>query len=159
MSVPDTTTFNFFDVCDEIYGNHTSGKTLTQAFTDATGTFDANYVGSKNSLYNFRNYQHLVIPAITSIGFPNYSNDAAGEMTVETTVTGTITERGICFNTTGYPTIADSKAVQANTEGLISTLITGLTGGTYYYFTAYASNAAGIRYLRHPTAMWINDFM
>lgn len=58
--VPNTSTFTLQDVCVAIYGSSSSGKNLSQCFTDATGTFDSNYVGSKNSLYNFRNYQHVV---------------------------------------------------------------------------------------------------
>ena len=45
------------DVVTEIYGD-SSNRSLTELFSAATGTFDSAYVGSKNSLYNFRNYQH-----------------------------------------------------------------------------------------------------
>lgn len=56
MAVPNTTTFSFQDVTTEIYGNVNSGRNLVQCFIDALGSFDNNYAGSKNSLYNFRNY-------------------------------------------------------------------------------------------------------
>ena len=46
------------DVVTEIYGDN-SNRSLTELFSAATGTFDPAYVGSKNSLYNFRNYQHI----------------------------------------------------------------------------------------------------
>lgn len=59
MAVPNTTTFSFFDVCVEIYGYHTAGMNLPQAFTDAIGIFDPAYVGSKNGLLCFRNYVHV----------------------------------------------------------------------------------------------------
>lgn len=45
------------DVVTEIYGD-SSNRSLTELFSAAIGTFDTAYVGSKNSLYNFRNYQH-----------------------------------------------------------------------------------------------------
>ena len=61
MAVPNTTTFTLQDVTTEIYGNNNSGKNLNQCFADANGTFDSNYVGGKNSLYNFRNYQNVNI--------------------------------------------------------------------------------------------------
>lgn len=54
--VPNTNTFSLQDVCTAIYGSYSSGMNLVQCFTDATGTFDPTYVGSKNSLLNFRNY-------------------------------------------------------------------------------------------------------
>jgi len=51
------------DVCLELYGStSTVGKSLSQAFTDATGTFDATYEsinGYRNSLQNFRGYNHI----------------------------------------------------------------------------------------------------
>ena len=58
MSVPNTSTFGLTDVTVEIYGDIAAGRNLRQCFVDATGTFDPNYVGSKNSLLNFRNYVH-----------------------------------------------------------------------------------------------------
>jgi len=60
MSVPNTNTFSFWDVCNEIYGSHSAGMNLVQCFADATGTFDSTYVGSRNSLLNFRNYQNKI---------------------------------------------------------------------------------------------------
>lgn len=60
MSVPNTNTFTLQDVATEIYGDtNYSGKNLVQCFASATGTFDPNYVGSKNGLINFRNYNHI----------------------------------------------------------------------------------------------------
>ena len=63
QSVPNTSTFTLQDVV-----NVTGGTSLTEAFTNATGTFDPAYVGSKNSLYNFRNYQSTINPCSLSIG-------------------------------------------------------------------------------------------
>ena len=60
MAVPNTNTFSLWDVCNEIYSNHSAGMNLVQCFADSTGTFDSAYVGSKNSLLNFRNYQHTL---------------------------------------------------------------------------------------------------
>jgi len=59
MAVPNTDSFNQRDVVTEIYGD-SSDMTLTELFSAAVGTFDSSYVGSKNSLYNFRNYQHII---------------------------------------------------------------------------------------------------
>lgn len=65
-TVPNTNTFSLQDVCTEIYGSFSAGMNLIQCFTDATGTFDPAYVGSKNSLLNFRNYTHNVANTITA---------------------------------------------------------------------------------------------
>lgn len=51
--------FSQRDVVTEIYGD-SSNRSLTELYSAAIGTFDPAYVGSKNSLYNFRNYQHIV---------------------------------------------------------------------------------------------------
>jgi len=58
MSVPDNDHFNQRDVVTEIYADG-SDRSLTELYSAANGIFDPLYVGSKNSLYNFRNYQHM----------------------------------------------------------------------------------------------------
>ena len=55
--VPNTSTFRFSQVTMAVYGDSASGRNLTSAFADATGTFDPSYVGSKTNLLNFRNYK------------------------------------------------------------------------------------------------------
>jgi hypothetical protein len=74
----------------------------------------------------------------------------------ETTATGNgnvtsdggsaITERGVCWNTTGTPTTADSKATSAGTTGVYTASIITLTKGELYYVRAYAINAIGTSY-------------
>lgn len=61
MAVPNTDTFSFFDVCDELYGAHPSYSNLVQAFYDSDSLrFDPAY-GSKTmnpqTLLGFRNYK------------------------------------------------------------------------------------------------------
>jgi len=58
------------------------------------------------------------------------------------------TAYGVCWNTTGTPTIADSKTDQgaASATGAFTTLMTSLTASTTYYVKAYAINTAGISY-------------
>ncbi len=57
-----------------------------------------------------------------------------------------VTARGVCWNTTGNPTIADNKTVNGNGVGLFVSNVTNLTAGTKYYFKAYATNSAGTAY-------------
>lgn len=55
MSVPDTNTFTLQDVVAEIG----SGDDLVEEFSLAVDSgFDPTYKGSKDQLYNFRNYTH-----------------------------------------------------------------------------------------------------
>jgi len=58
--VPDTNTFSFTDVKDEIENNGgATTNSLVDAFTNANDAgFDPAYEGSKNALLNFRNYVH-----------------------------------------------------------------------------------------------------
>ena len=57
-----------------------------------------------------------------------------------------VTVRGVCWNTTGSPTIADSKTTDGTGTGTFTSSITGLTQSTIYYVRAYATNSAGTAY-------------
>ncbi|NTW32247.1 MAG: hypothetical protein HGB12_06435, partial [Bacteroidetes bacterium] len=58
----------------------------------------------------------------------------------------TISERGVCWNTSATPTTANSKATSAGTTGAFTSSITGLNTGTLYYVRAYAINSIGTSY-------------
>ncbi len=57
-----------------------------------------------------------------------------------------VSVRGVCWNTTGTPTIADSKTTDGTGNGIFTSSITGLTPGETYYVRAYATNAIGSGY-------------
>ena len=57
-----------------------------------------------------------------------------------------ITERGVVYSTTVFPTTANTKLISAGTTGTFNSSLTGLTAGTVYYLRAYATNAAGTTY-------------
>ena len=57
-----------------------------------------------------------------------------------------LSARGVCWNTTGNPTIDDRKTYDGNGMGTYASLITGLEIGTTYYVKAYAVNSVGIAY-------------
>lgn len=64
MPVTTANTIKFSDVCLEIYGSSsTLGKSLIQAHTDATGTFDPAYdtFGTTKTLLDFRGYSHNLV--------------------------------------------------------------------------------------------------
>ncbi|MBA7534455.1 hypothetical protein ES705_26701 [subsurface metagenome] len=58
------------------------------------------------------------------------------------------TKRGICWNTTGSPTVADSKSEETGTfgTGAFTRPMTGLDPGVQYFVKAYAYNEAGYGY-------------
>src|SRR3989339_191646 len=57
-----------------------------------------------------------------------------------------VTERGVCWNTTSNPTIANSKTSVGVGVGSFTSKPTGLTPKTKYYIRAYATNSAGTSY-------------
>lgn len=57
-----------------------------------------------------------------------------------------VIERGVCWNTTGSPTVADSKTSNGSGSGAFSSSVTGLTPGMTYYLRAYATNSVGTGY-------------
>jgi len=77
-------------------------------------------------------------PTITATGNGNIT-DIGGE---------NATKRGICYNTTGNPTIEDSKVEEVGDFeiGAFTEILTGLSTGVTYYIKAYAYNSAGYGY-------------
>jgi len=58
----------------------------------------------------------------------------------------TVTERGLCWNTSSSPTIANNKASNGNGIGAFSSNISGLIPGTTYFFRSYGVNSIGTSY-------------
>jgi len=58
------------------------------------------------------------------------------------------TKRGVCWNTTGSPTVANSKSEETGSfgTGAFSRPMTGLARGEKYYVKAYAYNSGGYSY-------------
>jgi len=59
---------------------------------------------------------------------------------------GAITARGVCWNTTGSPTVSDNKTSDGTGTGVFTSSITNLMTSTKYYVRAYATNSAGTAY-------------
>lgn len=57
-----------------------------------------------------------------------------------------VTERGVCWNTTGNPTVSDTKTTDELGVASFTSKLTGLTIGTTYYLRAYATNSEGTAY-------------
>lgn len=58
----------------------------------------------------------------------------------------TISERGVCYNTSANPTTANNKQVVSGTTGSYTKNITGLTAATTYHYRAFATNIYGTSY-------------
>ena len=58
----------------------------------------------------------------------------------------TVTARGVCWNTSGNPTVSDNHTLDGTGTGEFSNMLSGLTPGTTYYVRAYATNSMGTAY-------------
>lgn len=76
------------------------------------------------------------ITSTTATSGGNISNDGGAS----------ITARGVCWNTSTGPSIANSKTTDGMGSGTFASSITGLTPATIYYVRAYATNSAGTAY-------------
>lgn len=86
-------------------------------------------------------------PAITGMNV-NYNGKTGAEVTFTYSSMFPVTEYGVCYNTTGQPTVNDvCQSVSGSaTQGSPSISLTGLAYSTTYYIRAYAKSAVGIQY-------------
>jgi len=63
----------------------------------------------------------------------------------------TVIARGVCWNTTGNPTISDSTTTNGTGTGSYVSKLTGLSSKTLYYVRAYATNSKGTAYGNQET--------
>ncbi len=86
-------------------------------------------------------------PTVSTIGVTNIATESAVVNAVVTSDGGSaVTERGVCWNTIGFPTVSDYKNIEGSGTGSYSSTLTGLTPGEMYYVRAYAINENGISY-------------
>jgi DNA/RNA endonuclease G (NUC1) len=57
-----------------------------------------------------------------------------------------VLSKGVCWNTTGNPTISDYRSIDGKGIGEFTSTIKGLAPNTTYYLKAYATNANGTSY-------------
>lgn len=101
-------------------------------------------------------YSTNIIQFTTLSGAPVSINTTAISNVGSTTATsgGTITDnasyptlqKGVCWNTTGLPTISNSRTTDGPGGGTFVSSITGLSIATTYYVRSYCTNAAGTFY-------------
>jgi hypothetical protein len=88
------------------------------------------------------------LPVISEL--PVISDIASSSVTVtcniESDNNNEITARGVCYNTTGDPTINDNVKTSGTGTEPFSVTLTNLLSNTEYYLRAYAKNSSGIAY-------------
>jgi len=87
------------------------------------------------------------IPVVTTSPVTNITaTSATSGGTVTSDDGSTLTERGVCWNTSSNPTLSDSHTNDGSETGTFTSDITGLTENTTYSARAYATNSAGVGY-------------
>ncbi|MFC6998913.1 pectinesterase family protein [Rufibacter roseus] len=133
---------------------------------EGSGTFSAEMTGlAPNTLYYVRAYAtnaagtsygdqlsfttlaELKVPTVTTTAVTNVLTKTAQSGGNVTAWGGTeVTARGIVWNTTGEPTIADNKSEDGAGLGSFASLLHSLTANTTYHVRAYATNSQGTGY-------------
>ena len=108
--------------------------------TSIYGTQYANEIG-------FNTGQSATTPFVSTASISNITQTtASGGGNVVADGGADVTVRGVCWNTTPYPTTADSKTEDGSGIGVFASSLTGLTANTTYYVRAYATNEVGTSY-------------
>ncbi|MFW5872704.1 MAG: DUF1566 domain-containing protein [bacterium] len=86
------------------------------------------------------------IPELSLSGQNLTSNGILLNVNVMSNGGGDLIEKGICWNTTGMPTIDDNKNIYGNGNSNYDVNLSSLSSSKMYYARAYAKNTAGIGY-------------
>ncbi len=87
------------------------------------------------------------LPTLTTTEVTNITATSATSGGIITANGGAnVTARGVCYNTTGNPTVSDGHTTNGTGNGTFTSNISGLTAGTTYYIRAYATNSNGTAY-------------
>jgi hypothetical protein len=93
-------------------------------------------------------FASAMLPQVTTN--TNVSNITGGSAVLGGVVTGNgnhpVKVRGVCWNTSGNPTVDDDKTENGSGMGNFISYLTGLKSNTSYYVRAYATNAVGTAY-------------
>ncbi|HEX6427358.1 MAG TPA: hypothetical protein VF008_06710, partial [Niastella sp.] len=88
----------------------------------------------------------VALPTVTTAAISSvFSYKATGGGTI-TSDGNAMTVLGLCWNTTGDPTIADNKTICGSGAGFHAGTMAGLTENFKYYVRAYATNSVGTVY-------------
>lgn len=87
------------------------------------------------------------LPVVTTAEAKNVTGETAvGGGTVTDNGGAPITEQGVCWNTSGNPSIQDNRTSDETAFGTFQSKIKELLPNTSYYYRAYATNEAGTAY-------------
>ena len=100
--------------------------------------------------YGLATSAFTTLTATPTFALPTSSNVTANAMTISSNVTATngvpISARGVVWNTSTAPTIANSKTSDGTSSGTILSSLTSLSGNVQYFIRAYVTTAYGTYY-------------
>lgn len=141
-----------------ISGNHSSSGSGTGSFTITMGqlTPGTTYYVRAYATNGVRTcYSDNQVSFTTADGKPSVTTGTITNVTATSAVCNgneissggfTVTEKGLCWSTSQYPTISDNHINQGSGIGSFNSSITGLSLSTTYYVRAYATNSNGTSY-------------
>jgi hypothetical protein len=104
-----------------------SSKTYTVTASNEGGTSTATFTLEVTS--------SLLTTDVSAIS----STTATSGGTVDATAYAGATQKGVCWNTSGTPTIADGKTLDGSGTGTFTSSLSGLTANTTYYLRSYVT--------------------
>ncbi|MCR4737002.1 MAG: fibrobacter succinogenes major paralogous domain-containing protein [Bacteroidales bacterium] len=128
---------------------------LTPGTTYYVRAYATNAIGTSYSAqisFTTQTIPTLTTAAVSDIDF--FTATGGGE--VLNTGVPAITARGVCWNTSPNPTIANSHTSDSTGFGTFVSQLTGLTIHTTYYVRAYATNSSGTGYGEQVTFTTLN---
>lgn len=98
-------------------------------------------------------------PTVTALK-ANYDGKTSAVVSFSYSSMFPVTEYGVCYNTTGQPTINDAHHSETGnaTQGSPTVSLTGLSYSTTYYVRAYAKSAVGITYSESASFTTANNW-
>jgi hypothetical protein len=126
---------------------------LTSGTTYYVRAYATNSIGTKYGLEASFTTASPVPPTLTTTNVSSITlTTASSGGNIANDGGSAVTVRGVCWNTTGAPTIANSSTTNGAGIGSYSSSITGLNSGTTYYVRAYATNSIGGTYYGNQTS-------
>jgi hypothetical protein len=141
-----------WSIADGTGHGHISVGGLVTAVTDgtatATATADDGSAVHGHLELTFSNQDDITIPVVPTTALPLATNIRVGASGGNVTGDGgaTVTDRGICWNTSTNPTTANAHVHASGTTGGFTSAITGLVSNTTYYVRSWATNSIGTSY-------------
>jgi len=146
-TVPNTNTFKLSDVTAVVGGNN-----LVTAFTNSVDAyFDPTYKGSKNQLYNFRNYKKSDVAVTSQSATATGSSSASVTFDISST-NYDLTDWAILCYTSGFSYVGRLDGSASGTSQSVSESYTGLNPSSTYLFQCFGVDASG-----NAAAEWTNE--